>query len=334
MSQTIDFFELHGNAVDIMSTPDHAQNWLIADVGATNSRCALLSAPAFAISMVRHYRNDDATSLQEILANYLLETDASPSNCALAVAAPVDGDNVGMSNRDWRFNRHEISRRIGVEETFVINDFEAIAYALPFIHNDHKAEIGHATQYRDANVAALGPGSGLGMTAWIKSDFGGAAMRGEGGHITLSGRDEKEDVIIANIRERFGHCTAESVLSGPGIIALHRAMHDVDGLSSEEISTRIDDPLCSATMDQFFRFLGSAAADLALITGAVGGIYIAGGIVPDCIEQIRKSDFRTRFEDKDSYHDYMRAKPTWVVTDPTPGLTGLSAFVRQVRTQT
>jgi len=317
-----------------MPGPDHIRSWLIADVGATTSRCALLQAPTFEVSAVLHYQNDESESLQEILANYLLETDASPTNCALAVAAPVDGDDVGMSNRDWRFNRQEISRRTGVEETFVINDFEAIGYALPLISDGHKVEIGHATHYREGNVAALGPGSGLGMTAWIRSDSGGVAMSGEGGHITLSGRDEKEDLVIAKIRERFGHCSAESVLSGPGIIALHRAMHDVDGLSSEEISTRVDDPLCSATMDQFFRFLGSAAAELALITGALGGIYIAGGIVPDCIEQIRKSDFRRRFEDKDSYRDYMRAIPTWVVTDPTPGLTGLSAFVRQVRTQT
>lgn len=329
VSQTIDFFGLHGNAVCIMPIPDNTRCWLIADVGATTSRCALVHAPTFELSAIRVYRNDDADSLQEILTNYVLEINANPTDCALAVAAPVDGDDICMSNRDWRFNRNEISRRLGVEQTNVINDFKAVSYALPLIDDSHRSEIGHATHYRDGNLAALGPGSGLGMSAWIESDSGGAVMSGEGGHITLSGRDEKEDAIIVKIRERFDHCLAEHILSGPGIIALHSAMHDVDGLTSEEISTRVDDPLCTATMDQFFRFLGSAAAELALITGATGGIYIAGGIVPNCIEGLRKSEFRARFEDKNSYRDYMRGIPTWVITDPNPGLSGLSAFVRQ-----
>jgi len=312
-----------------MSGPDHSRSWLIADVGATNSRCAMLRAPEFEISVIRHYRNDDAESLQEVLANYLLETDASPTDCALAVAAPVDGDDVCMSNRDWRFNVNEMSRRIGVERTDVINDFHAVGYALPLIADDRRVEIGRAAKYRAGSVAVLGPGSGLGMSAWIESGSNGIAVSGEGGHITLSARDAGEDAIIAKLRERFGHCAAERVLSGPGIIALHKVMHDIDGMTSEEISRRRDDPLCVATMDQFFRFLGSAAADLALITGAIGGIYIAGGIVPDCIEQIRNSEFRSRFDDKDDYADYVRAIPTWVITDPDPGLTGLSAYVRR-----
>ena len=131
------------------------------------------------------------------------------------------------------------------------------------------------------------------------------------------------------IRERFDHCSAERILSGPGIVALHSAMHNIEAETPEEITTHVDDPRCAATMSQFFKFLGSAAADLALVTGAVGGVYIAGGIVPACLDQIRNSGFRRRFDDKNRYRDYMRAIPTWVITDPNPGLTGLSVFVRQ-----
>ena len=311
-----------------MSDSEYAHSWLIADVGATNSRCALLRGPVFELSMIRHYRNDDADSLQEILAGYLLETDASPTHCALAVAAPVDGDVVRMSNRDWRFDVNELSRRIGVQRTLVINDFHAVGYALPLIDGERRIEIGRATKYRAGSLAVLGPGSGLGMSAWIQNDTGGVAISGEGGHTTLPGRNAEEDAIIAKMRQRFGHCAAEHVLSGPGIINLHNAMHDIDGLSAEEISGHVDDPQCAATMNQFFRFLGSAAADLALTTGAIGGIYIAGGIVPNRIEQIKKSEFRSRFENKDDYGDYMRAIPTWVMSDPNPGLTGLIAYVR------
>lgn len=329
VSQTIDFFAARGNAVRTMPEPEHARSWLIADVGGTNSRCAMLRGPEFDVSLIRHYRNDEHATLQEILADYLLETDASPTNCALAIAAPVDGENVSMSNRDWRFNVNELSQRIGVETTEVINDFHAVGYALPLIDDERRVEIGRATKYRKGSIAVLGPGSGLGMSAWIENGRNGVAVSGEGGHVTLSARDAGEDAIIAKLRERFGHCAAESVLSGPGIINLHQAMHGVDGMTSEEISQRHDDPLCLATMDQFYRFLGGAAADLAMVTGAIGGIYIAGGIIPGCIEQIGKSDFRSRFDDKDDYGDYMRAIPTWVITDPNPGLTGLCAYVRQ-----
>lgn len=320
---------MHSNAVSIMSGLAKIPSWLIADVGATSSRCALLCPPTFEVTAVRHYRNDDAGSLQEILTNYLVETDASPTNCALAVAAPVDGNDIRMCNRNWHFNRDEVSRRLGVDQTEIINDFHAIGYALPGFNSSQRVEIGNATHYRRGNIAVLGPGSGLGMSAWIDNDSGGAVMNGEGGHITVSGRNESEDAIVARFRERFGHCSAERVLSGPGIIALHSAMHQIDVPTSEEITAHADDPLCAATMNQFFRFLGSAAADLALVTGALGGVYIAGGIVPACIDQIRKSEFRTRFEDKNRYGNYMRAIPTWVITDPTPGLTGLSVHVRQ-----
>lgn len=319
---------MRGDAVTHMTGTNHKSSWIIADVGATNSRCALIAPPLYERTAVRHYRNDDAASLQDILDSYLAEIDVQPAACAIAVAAPIHGDEVQMCNRDWQFSRNEINDRIGVDRTEIINDFHAIAYALPHFDNRQRIEIGKATQYRKGNIAVLGPGSGLGMSAWISHIAGGAVMSGEGGHITVSGRTEKEDAIIAKFRNRFGHCSAERILSGPGLISLHSAMHNVDLRTSEEITTNATDPSCAATLRQFFRFLGSAAADLALITGAFGGVYIAGGIVPSCIEQIQSSEFRSRFEDKNRYRDYMRAIPTWVITDPTPGLTGLSVFVR------
>ncbi len=152
-------------------------------------------------------------------------------------------------------------------------------------------------------------------------------MTGEGGHITVAGRNKAEDEIIARVRERFGHCSAERILSGPGLLVLHKAMHGVEIERPEEITGNVDDAACAATLNQFFSFLGSAAADLALITGAFGGLYIAGGIVPACIDQLRNSPFRDRFDDKYRYKEYMRRIPTYVITDPVPGLTGLAAMI-------
>ena len=166
------------------------------------------------------------------------------------------------------------------------------------------------------------------MAAWIGDAESGAAMTGEGGHITVAGRNDAEDRIILRMRERFGHCSAERILSGPGIVALHEVMHGAATMTPEEISANFDDRNCRATMEQFFRFLGSAAAELALITSAFGGVYIAGGIVPSLTRQLAASDFRQRFEDKNRYRDYMRRIPTYVITDPVPGLRGLATYLK------
>lgn len=302
--------------------------WVIADIGATSARCALYRAGDSEASGLEVFLNDDFADARQLLSSYLEAADAKPRFGAVAIAAPLSGDDIQMTNRPWCFNRLELARQLGLETLHLINDFHAVAFALPRIRNKHLSEIGKASDYRDGTRATLGPGSGLGVGAWIADERGGTAMFGEGGHVTLSARNLEEDRIIAKLRERYDHCSAERVLSGPGIVALHNAMHGDEMKTSREITSGTVDPKCRKTMEQFYRFLGSVAADLAMTTGASGGIYIAGGIVPDHIEQIRASTFRERFEDKNRYRAYMQSIPTYVITDPTPGLTGLTAYIR------
>ncbi len=298
-----------------------SNNWLIADVGATSSRLAIYDG--LSISAVEIFRNDDFDSLEALTSHYVKRRERTVSAAAMAVAAPIDGDEIRMINRDWTFSRASLLA-VGFDDVQILNDFHAVAYALPVFGDDDRFEVGRATKYRNGNIAVLGPGSGLGMSAWIGNS---AAMCGEGGHITLSGRDAREDEIIARLRDRFGHASAERALSGPGIVALHEAMHGESLKSPEEIAGNPDTDAKQQTMAQFYRFLGSTAAELALITGASGGVYIAGGIVPSYTTGIANSEFRERFEEKNRYREYMMAIPTYVITDPVPGLTGLAAFI-------
>lgn len=302
--------------------------WLVADIGATSARCARYRPADRRIADLSIYRNDDFPDLGKLLAGYL-SSGEKPAFAAVAIAAPIAGDDVRMTNREWRFNRLELAQQLGLRGLHVINDFHAVAFALPDLRNKDLAEVGKASAYRGGTRATLGPGTGLGVGAWIGDGEGGEAMFGEGGHVTLPARNAEEDRIITRLRERYGHCSAERVLSGPGIVALHNAMHGDEMKTSREITSGTVDPKCRGTMEQFFCFLASVAADLAMTTGAMGGVYIAGGIVPDHIEQIRASTFRERFEDKNRYRGYMRAIPTYVITDPTPGLTGLGAYIRK-----
>jgi glucokinase len=303
--------------------------WLIADIGATSTRCAVCRSGDRRHGNLQIFQNEQFDSLKSLLGGYIESLSEKPSAGALAIAAPISGDGVQMTNRDWQFNRLELAERLGLGRLDIINDFHAVAYALPQLPNRDLVEIGKATEYRSGTRAALGPGSGLGVGAWIVGNGRGVAMYGEGGHVTLSARDEAEDRIVAKIRERYGHASAERVLSGPGIIALHSAMHGDDMKTSREITSGTVDRKCRATMEQFYRFLASVAADLAMTTGAYGGIYIAGGIVPDNIDQIQASTFRERFEEKNRYRHYMQAIPTYVISDPTPGLTGLMAYIAE-----
>jgi glucokinase len=283
--------------------------------------------PGRDMSEPRVYNNDDFSGLAELLAGFLATSDGTPHSCALAVAAPVLGNDVRMINRDWRFNTANLGHEFGFKDVRILNDYHAIAFALPAFDNSCRFEIGAARNRQSGNISVLGPGSGLGMAAWIGESENGVAMCGEGGHITIAARNEDENALVEKIRQYYGHCSAERILSGPGLIALHHVMHDSEVATSEEITSNSDDADCAATMRQFYSFLGSVAADLALITGSFGGVYIAGGIVPACIEQLMASDFRSRFEDKNRYREYMQVIPTYVVTDPFPGLRGLSAYV-------
>lgn len=289
----------------------------------------MLAQSAIAPQDVRVFRNKDFPSLGELLSGYAGECDLAPQSLALAVAAPVYDEEIRMTNRDWSFSGTSLTKELEVERAVIINDYHAVACALPAFDDDSRAEIGRASDYRGGNMAVLGPGSGLGMAAWICGDCAGLPMTGEGGHITLSGRDAREDAIIAVVRERYGHCSAERILSGPGLRMLHEAMHGIEIENPESITGNPGDPANAATLQQFFSFLGSVAAELALITGAFGGIYIGGGIVPACIGELRESPFRQRFEDKNRYRDYMRRIPTYVITDPYPGLTGLAAMINR-----
>jgi glucokinase len=325
--QTIAIYEFLANAAAMAESSTEHQCWLIADIGATSSRCAILHMPGGDISAPRVYDNDAFSSLYELLADFLVTSGDTPRCCALAVAAPVLGNDVRMINRDWRFDTAKLGDEFGFEQVRILNDFHAIAFALPAFDDGSRIEIGQVKNHQSGNIAVLGPGSGLGMATWVGEKENGVAMCGEGGHITLAGRNDAETMIIEKLRERYGHCSAERVLSGPGLIALHAALHGIDVATSEEITSSPDDANCDATMQQFFSFLGSVAADLALITGAFGGVYIAGGIVPACVEQLKASDFRSRFEDKNRYRGYMESIPTYVITDPYPGLKGLAEYV-------
>jgi glucokinase len=237
-----------------------------------------------------------------------------------------------MTNRGWRFSIDELRSRLGLERLDVLNDFTAIALALPHIPTDQRIAIGGGTPLPHKALAAIGPGTGLGVSALIPHRTGWAAVTGEGGHVTLPASSALEARLIERARGRFEHVSAERLVSGPGILALHELLAAELGATKvaatpEEVTARAagGDELARRTLDLFFAFLGTVAADVALTFGALGGVYLAGGILPRLEDALLASGFRERFESKGRYDEYLAAIPTYLIKAPQPALVGLAA---------
>jgi len=304
---------------------------LLADIGGTNTRCAI-TGPDGRPGPAREFRNRDFDSLAPLVTQFVesLPPTDRPVGGALAVAAPVRGDAVHMTNIDWRFATSEIRDALGLRELRTVNDFEALAWALPELRDDELVQVGGGRVVPGKPKGVIGPGTGLGVASLIPDHGRWVAVGGEGGHVTLPAVDELETRIITKIRDEFGHCSAERLISGPGLVLLHGALHGEPGIDAAELARRADagDAQADETFAVFFRLLGSIAANLALTIGAFGGIYIGGGIIPRHRDRFVASGFRERFEAKGRYGDYLQSIPVFLIVSAHPTLAGLAAIAR------
>lgn len=303
---------------------------LVADIGGTNTRCAQVSAAG--IGAVSAYRNAEFPGLAALLVRHLdgLPRDERPRAGAFCVAAPIRGDDVHMSNIAWQFSRPALRQALGFDDLLLVNDFAALARALPELGTGDLAPVGGGDPVPGAPRVVLGPGTGLGVAGLVPAGNGWITLAGEGGHMTLGAGDDREEAVLRAARRRFGHCSAERVLSGHGLAFLHEALHGGAVLTPEAIGAGFTagDAAARETLAVFFGLLGNMAGNTALMLGAFGGVYIGGGIVPRYLEAFLHSDFRERFEAKGRYRGYLQDMPAWVITDRWPALKGLAAIMR------
>ena len=307
---------------------------LIADIGATNARCALLDRQG-RIAHSAVYHNADFAALEDVLRHFVTsQSGKSPKRAALAIAAPVSGDEVVMTNIGWHFSQAALCEALGLEELRVINDFAALAQALPRLKSGDCHRIGGGRAIAGATLAVIGPGSGLGVATAAAQGDGWTAVGGEGGHVSLPAMTETEMALIAEHGDPNGHCSAETLLSGPGLVRIHAtlarlARHEGIVMTPATITSAAlaGDELATRTYAVFFALLGTVAGNLALTVGARGGVFIGGGIVPRVIEAFERSDFRERFVAKGRYRAYLDAIPTAVITADLPAFIGLKALL-------
>ncbi len=308
---------------------------LLGDVGGTNARFAWQDGDGAPLRDIATIPTADHPSIAAALAHYLhgLER-AAPPWCAIGIANPITGDHVKMTNSHWSFSIDAVRHELGFERLVVINDFTALALALPDLAPADLRQLGGGAPVAHAPRALVGPGTGLGVSGLIPGGEAGrwVALEGEGGHVTLAATSAREAAVLGLLRERFGHASAERAVSGQGLEALHAALCVLDGaaestpLTAADVSRRglaASDPRCVEALDLFCAFLGTVAGNLALTLGARGGVYIGGGIVPRLGEVFTRSRFRECFEDKGRFRGYLAAIPVYVIhTEVSPALLG------------
>ncbi|MEJ2760354.1 MAG: glucokinase [Gammaproteobacteria bacterium] len=306
---------------------------LIGDIGGTHSRLALAGA---GIRKVKVYDNAGFTGLDAIIEDYLQRLAAAerPASAALAVACPVGGDKVRLTNLGWGFSIEDYRRRFGFDTLHVLNDFAAAAMAIPALGPGDVVTIGGGEALPGRPVGVIGPGTGLGVAALVPWGETWIPVAGEGGHVTLPPATDEEDRIIAALRRRRGHVSAERLLSGPGLALLYQVLAGTEGeVPAPEAITRLalsnEDPLAARALDHFLAMLGTVAGNLALTLGAQGGVYLAGGILPDIAGRLQDSLFRERFVDKGRYREYLEAIPTQLITRDNPALLGLKRYLQE-----
>lgn len=304
---------------------------LVGDIGGTNARFATLPRPGAGLEQILTLPCADFPGPAEAITHYLARTgQARPRWCAFGIANPVDGDAVRMTNHHWAFSIRTLQDSLGLQRLLVLNDFTALALALPALGGADLVQVGGGSPTPRRAIGLLGAGTGLGISGLVPCGEDYVPIEGEGGHVTLAAANAHEAELIAWLATRFPHVSAERVLSGPGLVALHEAHAAVAGqpaeaLTAADISARGlsgEDPLCAATLDSFCAMLGTVAADLALTLGARGGIYIGGGIVPRFGDYFARSPFRARFEHKGRFSDYLEHIPTYLIRAPYPALLG------------
>ena len=310
---------------------------LIGDIGGTNARFGLVEPGETQYIEIATYQVADFPDFTNVLTQLMTDTIASglaqngPSSVCLAVAGPPHVETVSFTNSSWRFNRALIASHMDAERIEIINDFAAVARALPALTHDDYIQIGEGHVQPGCPAVALGPGTGLGVAGLITDDHGHPhVITGEGGHIDFAPVTEAEIEVFRHMRARFGRVSIERLICGDGIVNIYQALAQYR--QQPAIMTRAsdigraasasDDPLARETMAMFFTVLGASAGNFALTFGARGGIYIAGGIAPRYIDLLRSSDFRARFLAKSRFADYLSVIPTFVVTHPAIGLLG------------
>ncbi len=326
----------HATSTAVIDAP-HTEPRLLADIGATYARLCVENIRG-CFEQVSLLNCDDYPGFTAMVKAYLDALEGPrPRHGAMAIANPIEGDWVQMTNRDWAFSIREAQRALQLGTLLVVNNFTALAMSLPHLGETGREQVGGGVALAGGVIGLLGPGTGLGISGLIPIGGRWATLASEGGHCSFAPADEREVRVLRFAWRSLPHVSRERLISGPGIELIYQALAEglpdqALQLSAAEIVQRAHRGNCtvsSDTIDCFCGMLGGAAGDLALTLGATGGIYVGGGIVPRLGALFAASGFRSRFEAKGRLSSHVARIPTFVVTAANPAFHGVSSLLNE-----
>ena len=310
---------------------------VVADVGGTNIRLAVCELETGELSQLKEFACAKFVTIDDALTHYFAALQGEVKHLCVGIACPVEGDHVMMTNLSWAFSKQALKDKLKLESLYVINDYTAISLAVPFLSEDEKVKIGGGEAQADGVTAVFGPGTGLGVSHIVKSAGKWISLDGEGGHVSFTPNTREQADILFLLQEQFGHVSAERILSGQGLVNLYQSLCTLSEQQAKfdqpkDVSKAALDGSCDIarrSLEVFCQVMGGFAGNLALNLDCTGGVYIAGGIVPRFVDFFQFSEFRSFFEEKGRFKDYLSSIPTFLITNDNPGLLGASVYLRQ-----
>ncbi len=314
---------------------------IVGDIGGTNARFALANQTHPGVHEIVELKCADFETSEGAIRHVLDRFGArAPDAMCLAAAGPVVDGSIDVTNNHWLISSEHLASEFDVDAVRLLNDFEAIAYSLPFLAAEDRATIGTphgvALSGRDFNVAVLGPGTGLGVAGLIGRDRRLIPITGEGGHVGFAPETELQAELLQALWSRFERVSAERLVAGSGIENIYAALTDVRGVQTaplkapEIFAVAESSALAAEAVGVFFEVMGQVAGDLALTMGAWDGVYIAGGIAKRYPDTLAGSRFRAAFVGKGRHGHILQRVPTYLITHDQPGLLGASYLAQEL----
>lgn len=320
------------SSIDVLPYPV-----LVADIGGTNARFGILTDPHAELKEFQTAKTIDFAGLEKAIETMVTSnTTTMPRSAVLAIAGPINGDEVPLTNCDWVIRPKELMKVFNLEDVILVNDFEAQSLALPSLQAGDLKVIGDVPMAQTGTKVVVGPGTGLGAAGMVHAGNIWVPVPGEGGHIDLGPTTDEEFALWPHIEKEYGRISAEALLCGRGLVRLYRGVcswreQTVRFESPSEITSAAlssDDACAHEALKIFCRLLGRVAGDLALVFMAKGGVYLAGGISQKIAGFLATSEFREAFISKAPHQELMAAMSTAIITHEKPALMGLAAFAR------
>jgi glucokinase len=310
---------------------------VVVDLGGTNIRFAVCDLKTGALEKLKEIPCAEFLNIEDAILSYFSTLDDTVGHLCIGIACPVEQDRVVMTNLNWEFSKKALKKKLQLSTLHVINDYTAISLAVPFLPESDQIKIGGGSAQPDGVKGVFGPGTGLGVAHIIKAAGKWISLEGEGGHVSFAPNTREQAEILLLLQERFGHVSAERILSGQGLVNIYQSLCSLSGkpamlIQPSEVSKAAINGTCDIarrSLDVFCEVMGSFAGNLALNLSCRGGIYIAGGIVPRFVDFLKDSDFRAYFESKGRFNDYLAQIPVFLITNSNPGLLGASVYLSQ-----